>query len=115
MISVEFEDGEDVVLGLKHAFAENKVQRATIKSVEGKIKDLDLSIFIGGQFKQKHFDGEFKVTSIHGVFLEKGNMGYKGEVVVSLADIESNSLGGTLLNAKVANNLTIKADIEEFK
>ena len=115
IISMEFEEGEELVSGIKNALSENKIQRATIRSVEGRIKNFDLNIFIGGAFKKKHFDDEFKLTSIHGVFFEKGNMGYKGELVVSLAGQNSNSFGGPLANAVVSGRLFIKADIIEFK
>ncbi|MBU2101094.1 DNA-binding protein [Candidatus Micrarchaeota archaeon] len=115
MISIIFEDGDEVLAGLKQAFSENKVQRATIKSVEGKIKDLEINIYGAGVFKRRHFDESFKVTSMHGTFLEKGNTGYKGELFVSLASENTNSLGGTLASAKVTERLAIKADILEFK
>ena len=55
------------------------------------------------------------MTSIHGTFTEKGNMGYKGDLTVSLAREDSNSAGGTLIQAKASGNLVIKADIDEFK
>ncbi len=115
IISMEFEDGEEVLTGLKQALAENKIQKATIASVEGRINDFDLNVFAGGLFRKKHFDDVFKVTSIHGSFVEKGNMGYKGELTVSLAGENSNSLGGTLSTAKVVNRLLITAEINEFK
>ncbi|MFH1663247.1 MAG: DUF296 domain-containing protein [archaeon] len=115
IIAMEFEDGEELISGIKNALAENKIQRATIRSVEGRIKNFDLNIFIGGAFRRKHFDEEFKLTSVHGVFFEKGNMGYKGELVVSLAGNNSNSFGGPLLNATSSGRLTIKANINEFK
>lgn len=115
VISVELEDGEDVLPSLKKAFSENKVQRATMRSVEGRIKDFDLNVFGGGLFRKKHFDEEFKVTSIHGIFLEKGNMGYRGELNVALAGEDSNSAGGTLINAKASGRLIISADVNEFK
>lgn len=114
-ISIEFEDGDEVLSGLKQAFSENKVQKGTISSVEGKIKDFDLSIFIGGAFRKKHFEEIFKITSIHGTFVERGNMGYKGELVVSLAGDNSNSAGGTLSSAITSGRLVIKANIIEFK
>ncbi|PIN99115.1 MAG: hypothetical protein COT90_01165 [Candidatus Diapherotrites archaeon CG10_big_fil_rev_8_21_14_0_10_31_34] len=115
MITIELEDGEEVLSALKNALAENKVQKATMRSVEGRIKDFDLNVFGGGAFRKKHFDEDFKVTSIHGTFLEKGNMGYKGELTVSLAGRNSNSAGGTLVNAKTFGNLIIRANIDEFK
>lgn len=115
LILVEFEDGEEIVGGLKKAFSENKVQKAAIASVQGKVKEFDLSVFKGGLFRKTHFDETFKITSIHGGFVEKGNMGYKGELIVSLAREDSHSLGGTLLSAKASGNLIIKANIDEFK
>ncbi len=115
MIVMEFEDGEEVLSGLKNALSQNKVQKATIKSVEGRIKDFELNIFAGGAFRKKHFDEKFKVTSIHGVFFEKGNMGYKGELTVALAGANTSSLGGILLTGKAAESLLIKAEIDEFK
>jgi len=115
LISIEFEDGEEVLTGLKKAFSENKIQKATISSVEGRIKDFDLNVFKGGLFRKTHFEDRFKITSIHGTFVEKGNMGYKGELIVSLVREDSNSAGGTLLEAKAAGNLIIKAIIDEFK
>ncbi len=68
-ITMEFEDGEDIMSGLKQAFSENKVQRASIRSVEGKIKEVELSVFGGGIFRKKFVEDEFKVTSLHGVLL----------------------------------------------
>ena len=115
LILIEFEEGEEIISGLKKAFSENKIQKARISSVQGRIHDFDLNVFKGGLFRKTHFEEIFKITSIHGTFLEKGNMGYKGELTVSLAGENSRSAGGTLLTAKASGKVIIKADIEEFK
>ncbi len=115
IINITFEDGEEIVEGLKTALSENKIEKAIMTSVEGKIKDFDLNVFKGAVYRKNHFEESFKITSIHGVFVEKGNMGYKGEITVSLAGPEGSSVGGTLLNAKASGNLIIKAEINSFK
>jgi predicted DNA-binding protein with PD1-like motif len=115
VISVEFDEGDEVVSELKNAFSQNKIQRATISSVEGKIADFDLNVFSAGVFRKKHFDGVFKITSMQGVFIEKGNMGYKGDLYVSLVSEDGNSVGGALLRGRAAESLVVKAEINEFK
>jgi len=115
ILNIVFEEEEEIVGGLKKALSSNKVQRCTISTVEGKIKDFDINVFIGGAFHPRHFDEEYRLTSISGTFTEKGNLGYKGELTVSLAGGGVKMLGGDLLNAKASGELTIKAKILETK
>ncbi len=115
LLTVFFEDGEEIVSGFKKVLKEKKVQEAKLVSVEGKIRDVDLDVFVGGAFKTKHLDDEFKLTSMHGSFSEKGNLGFKGELIVSLSDASHQGLGGILQKAKASGEVLFRAEILKFK
>jgi len=115
ILSIVYDDGDELLGGFKKALSENNVQKCRIISVEGKIKNLDINIFVGGAFTPRHLDEEYRLTSIHGIFFEKGNLGYKGEMTVSLAGEGHKMLGGDLIQAKVSGAVTIKAEVLESK
>jgi predicted DNA-binding protein with PD1-like motif len=115
-IKVIFEDGEEIVSGLKQALSEKKVEQAKMRSVSGSLSDIDLNYYIGGIKKKKHLNGKYRLTLIKGTLEEKGNLGYKGTLFVSLADgTGMEVIGGDLIKGKSVGETTVTALIEKFK
>ncbi|MFH1545273.1 MAG: DUF296 domain-containing protein [archaeon] len=115
VLSVTFEDGEEILSNLKKALAESSVEKCRITTVEGKISDFDINVFVAGEFNERHVGEEYRLASVHGVFEEKGNLGYNGSLTVSLAGEGHKVVGGDLLKGKAAGEVTIKAEVIKFK
>lgn len=115
VLSVVFEEGEEIVSNLKKALAENSVEKCRVISIEGKIKDLDINVFVAGEFNERHVEDEYRLVSVHGVFEEKGNLGYNGGLTVSLAGEGHKALGGDLVKGKAVGEVVVKAEVIKFK
>ncbi len=115
LVEITLEDGELVVETLKKGLRQNKVETVLLESVSGKVRDVTIAQFVGGKFFQKKLNDDFLITSISGKLSERGNLGYKGDVIVSLATGGDKTLGGVLTEARAIGDVTIKGRIVSFK
>lgn len=114
LISIALEDGEEIVSSIKKGLKLQKVESAAFETIFGKVREFDITQFVGGRLLEKHFEEEHLLMSINGKLVEKGNMGYKGDILVSLSRAES-ALGGTLIKGTASGEVVVKARIVSYK
>ena len=110
VITIVFEDGEDIVEGFKNALKEQNVKVAEFETIQGKVRNFDLKIYVAGNFIKKHFDSEYTLCSISGRLSLKQDSVYHGDFAISLSkDADMKTMHGQPLSAIASGEVTIKA------
>lgn len=116
ILSIELEDGEEVIASIKQALAEHKIGYAAVAGAEGKMKSLVVAPDGNSPALVKK-SGEFYFMAVGGtISFEKG--GYYSQMRVAMRDASDGGRGphvtGRLLEGVAQGNLKISLSLREI-
>ena len=68
---LELEDGEDVISSIRMGMLHNNIHRATVKGIDGKIKEGLVNYFVGSSYKSKEIKNT-PIENAHGKYELRG-------------------------------------------
>ena len=109
---LELSENESIIESIKQGMAENKISRAEVKDMQGKIKEVTVNFMLGSKFKSKEMN-EAKVNGASGHYELKTNS-FFGNLHIVIED--SGKLNAfTLVKAKAVESLKIMLSFIEIK